>query len=86
MLSFLARRFAAILGTLLVVTFLLYSIAMLIPVEERAMLYFPKTNARLTPRQEKMIIDRIIREHELDKPFLIQYGSWLEDIVKGSWG
>ncbi len=86
MLSFLVRRFAAILGTLLVVTFLLYSIAMLIPVEERAMLYFPKTNARLTPRQEKMIIDRIIREHELDKPFLIQYGSWLEDIVKGSWG
>lgn len=86
MLSFLIRRAAAVIATLFVVTFILHSIAMLTPLEDRAMLYFPKTNRNLSPKDTEAILNRIIREHGLDKPFLIQYGNWLVGIVQGNWG
>ena len=86
MLSFLIRRFSAALATLFVVTLILYTIAMLTPVEDRANLYFPKTNRKLTTEETQAILDRIIRDQKLDKPFLVQYGNWLSGVIKGNWG
>lgn len=86
MISFLFRRLLAILATLFVVTVILYSLAMLSPVEERAMLYFPNTNSHLTEQQTQRIIQLIIKQYGLDQPFPVQYANWVIRLVRGDWG
>ncbi len=86
MISFLVRRLIAILATLLVVTLILYGIAMLTPLEDRAMLYFPKTDKNLSPQETQAILNRIIHERGLDQSFPVQYGRWLAGVAQGNWG
>ncbi len=83
---FLIRRAISVVITLLVVTLILFGIAMTFPIEERAMLYFPVTNRNLTPAETQAILNRIIREHQLDQPFLSQYGYWIKNLLQGNWG
>jgi ABC-type dipeptide/oligopeptide/nickel transport system permease component len=50
-----------------------------IPIENRAASYI--TNARQLGQ-----IDRIIKEKKLDQPFLVQYGVWIGEAVRGNLG
>jgi peptide/nickel transport system permease protein len=50
------------------------------------MLYFPNTNRNMTEEQVQRLIDLIIRRHELDKPFIVQYSHWLGRMLQGEWG
>lgn len=85
MLKFLLRRLLAILVTLLIVTLVLYGMAMQTPVDQRAMLYYPRTG-RLNERQMQLLNNQIIQRYGLDKPFLIQYGGWILGLIQGNWG
>jgi peptide/nickel transport system permease protein len=84
--GFLIRRLIFILTTLFVVTVVLYLLAMVSPPEERAMLYFPNTNAKLTEAQEQRLIDNIIKRYGLADPFWIQYSRWIGRMLRGNWG
>lgn len=86
-LTYLFKRLLIIPATLLVITAVLYSMAMLAPPEERASLYMPPNPPRtLTQEKYQNMIDRIIAENGLDDPFIFQYGRWLFNLIQGDWG
>jgi ABC-type dipeptide/oligopeptide/nickel transport system permease component len=79
MLKYILRRLATVPIVLFVVTLLVVVLMQFIPIENRAASYI--TNARQLGQ-----IDRIIKEKKLDQPFLIQYGVWLSEAVRGNLG
>jgi ABC-type dipeptide/oligopeptide/nickel transport system permease component len=79
MLKYILRRLATVPIVLFVVTLLIVVLMQFIPIENRAASYI--TNARQLGQ-----IDRIIKEKKLDQPFLIQYGVWLSEAVRGNLG
>jgi peptide/nickel transport system permease protein len=83
---FVLRRMLGIPVTLLIITLILYAIAMLTPVEARAMIYFPDVKKNLTEEEEARIVRMIIDRHGLDQPFPVQYGNWLANLAQGQWG
>lgn len=85
-LQFLFRRLLAIPISLLIITMLLYAGVMLTPVETRAELYFPNTNAHLTEEAQQRIINNIIEKYHLRDPYPVQYVYWVKSLFQGSWG
>jgi ABC-type dipeptide/oligopeptide/nickel transport system permease component len=79
MLKYILRRLATVPIVLFVVTLLIVVLMQFIPLENRAASYI--TNARQLGQ-----IDRIIKEKKLDQPFLVQYGVWISEAVRGNLG
>jgi ABC-type dipeptide/oligopeptide/nickel transport system permease component len=79
MLKYVLRRLITVPIVLFVVTLLIVVLMQFIPIENRAASYI--TNARQLGQ-----IDRIIKEKKLDQPFLIQYGVWISEAVRGNLG
>jgi peptide/nickel transport system permease protein len=88
LLKYIARRLLVFPLTLLVITLILYGFAMLVPVEERARLYWPPNldPERLTAEREQQFIALIIRDRHLNDPFPVQYLNWLGNMLNGEWG
>ena len=88
LLKYIIRRLLIIPLTLLIITLTLYGFAMLVPVEERAQLYWPSNLSpdRMTAEEEQKVIERIIVDRGLNDPFPIQYLSWLGNMLRGEWG
>lgn len=86
MVRSLLRRLALIPITLILATAALYAIVLLAPVQERAMLHFPRTDARIPERSVERLIERAIAEHGLNDPYPIQYARWLSNLLRGEWG
>jgi peptide/nickel transport system permease protein len=88
LLKYIVRRLLLLPLTLLIITLTLYGFATLVPVEERARLYFPPRRdlEYISYDQEQALITRIIRERGLNEPFPIQYLNWLGNLVRGEWG
>lgn len=82
----LILRLLAIPLTLLIITATLYGIIMLAPAEERAALYIPPRTPVLAPHEYENLMNRLIEEHGLNDPYLLQYGRWLGDLLRGDWG
>jgi ABC-type dipeptide/oligopeptide/nickel transport system permease component len=83
---FIFTRLFSFIITLLVITVVLYSLIMLVPVEERASLYFPKNMRVMSDKQIIAFREMIIKRHHLRDPFPIQYMDWVSNLVKGDWG
>jgi ABC-type dipeptide/oligopeptide/nickel transport system permease component len=79
MLKYILRRLVTVPIVLFVVTLLVVVLMQFIPIENRAASYI--TNARQLGQ-----IDRIIKEKKLDQPFLVQYGVWISEAVRGNLG
>jgi ABC-type dipeptide/oligopeptide/nickel transport system permease component len=79
MLKYILRRLITVPIVLFVVTLLIVVLMQFIPLENRAASYI--TNARQLGQ-----IDRIIKEKKLDQPFLVQYGVWISEAVRGNLG
>lgn len=88
LLKYIVRRLLIVPLTLLIITLTLYGFAMLVPVEQRAQLYWPSSldPDRLSAEQMQKVIDRIIAERGLNDPFPVQYLNWLGNMVRGEWG
>lgn len=82
----IALRLLSIPLTLLIITAALYGIIMLAPAEERAALYIPPRTPPLAPHEYENMMNRLIDEHGLNDPYLVQYGRWLGDLLRGNWG
>jgi len=86
-LKFVLQRLWAVGITLVIVTALIYGIICLAPLESRVSLYMGKrTRAEPLPDIENRMIQTIIRQHGLDKPFPVQYARWAARMVRGEWG
>ncbi len=79
-------RLLAIPITLLVITATLYGIIMLAPAEERASLYIPPRTPILAPHEYENMMNKLIEEHGLNDPYVVQYTRWLGDLLRGDWG
>ncbi len=87
LLIFFIRRFTGIGLTLLVVTVLLYGVAMTFSPEDRAQLYFPQNTKRdISETAINNIRKNIIARYGLDAPFPVQYGLWIAAMARGDWG
>ncbi|CCH32487.1 ABC transporter permease [Actinosynnema sp. NPDC047251] len=75
MTRFLARRLAAMVAMLLLVSFLVFSLLALAPGSLLATLM---GTAPTTPE----LIEATTLKYHLDDPFLVQYGRWLADAVR----
>lgn len=86
-IQFVVRRFISIPISLLVITLVIYAgVVLTTPVETRAMLYFPETNAHLTDEQVQHLLDLIIERYHLNEPFPVQYAYWIGSLLRGEWG
>ena len=90
MLSFFQRVLKLIIrfiGTLLLITALLYGVVMLTPPETRATLYMPRrTSPRMTEEQYQKLIDQNIEKYHLNDPYPVQYFYWISNLIQGNWG
>jgi peptide/nickel transport system permease protein len=88
LLKYITRRLLIVPLTLLIITLTLYGFAMLVPVEQRALVYWPRNinPEALSVDQVQKVIERISRERGLNDPFPIQYLNWLGNLVRGEWG
>ncbi len=60
---------------------------MLAPAELRASLYLPpRTRQNMDPALAQRNLEAIIRDHDLDQPFLVQYVHWVATVARGDWG
>lgn len=78
MLGFVIRRLLALIPLLLIVSFLVYALVLLVPGDPARNLL----GLRATPAQ----VDAKRHELGLDKPFVSQYGSWLDHAAQGDLG
>ncbi len=85
-LTFLTRRLLAIPVSFIIITMILFAGIMITPVETRANLYFPPTNAHLTEEQIQRILDNIIIKYHLNDPYPVQYVYWLKSLFENQWG
>ncbi|MDD5208997.1 MAG: ABC transporter permease [Elusimicrobiales bacterium] len=81
MRKFLLKRALMLPLVALGVTFLLFSLTGLLPPEMRASIYL-QDQRELTPE----LMRELIKEHKLDAPLVVRYGSWLGNLLKGDLG
>ena len=79
MLIYVLRRLATIPFILFAVTLMIVTLLQFIPIESRAASFITKPN-------QLNQLQAIIKEKGLDKPFWVQYGSWLSSALKGNLG
>jgi ABC-type dipeptide/oligopeptide/nickel transport system permease component len=77
--SYILRRLLLLIPVLLGVTLLIFGITMSFSPTERAALY-------VTSPQQLRDLPSIIRTYGLDKPFFVQYGTWLGQVLRGNLG
>jgi ABC-type dipeptide/oligopeptide/nickel transport system permease component len=78
-LNFVLRRLFALPFVMLAVTILIVGLMQFLSPQERAVSF-------VTNERQMQNLDRIIKEHGIDKPFYIQYGSWLSSALQGNLG
>ncbi len=78
--------------TLLVVTAVIYGFIMLIPPEQRVLLYVSPSmmqaydRGRISQERFDQYIEKTIIQYHLRDPYPVQYGIWLGNLVQGNWG
>ena len=77
--SYIIRRVLLLIPVLLGVTLFIFGIAMLFPPAQRATLY-------VTNMRQLSNLPAIIQKYGLDKPFFVQYGTWLNQVLHGNLG
>jgi peptide/nickel transport system permease protein len=86
LIPYVLRRLLVLPLVIFLVTIILFSLMWQLPLEMRARIYVPHTNRFLLPEEEAALAQRSIRIYGLDKPWPVQYVSWLRLLATGSWG
>jgi ABC-type dipeptide/oligopeptide/nickel transport system permease component len=79
MLTFVLRRLFALPFVMIALTLIIVGLMQLLSPQERAVSF-------VTNERQMGNLDRIIKEHGLDQPFYIQYGSWMTEAIHGNFG
>jgi peptide/nickel transport system permease protein len=78
MLSYVLRRLAIAIPTLLLVSILVFSLLKLLPGDPAI--------ALAGEERDPAVIEYLRRKYSLDQPLYVQYGKWLAGIVQGDFG
>ena len=79
MLTYIIRRTLYMIPLLLVVSLISFSLIKLMPGD-----YL--TTARMNPQITAETLQRQIERYGLDRPFVVQYGYWLKNVLLGDFG
>jgi peptide/nickel transport system permease protein len=79
--AYITRRLILLVFVLLGVTVLVFAVSMMFSPRERALLYI--RNAQKTTNDA---INKVIAQHDLNGPFIIQYWDWLNQVLHGNLG
>ncbi len=80
MWSYVFRRIAQMIPVLIIITFMVYALMLAIPGDPALALVGPGES--LDAEQ----LEAVRREHNLDRPVLIQYGLWMSKALQGDLG
>lgn len=88
MLSYFLRRLLVLPVIMFIVTLILFFLIMQLPIEQRVAVYIPSTGAGtgLDPEKSQDLVENTIDKYELDRPFPVQYASWIKQLFTGNWG
>jgi peptide/nickel transport system permease protein len=86
MVQYIIRRLLILPVIMLLVTLILYFLLYQLPPEQRAQVYMPTLRPTTTDEERVEITRDIIDRYGLDRPFPIQYMTWLRNLVAGEWG
>jgi dipeptide transport system permease protein len=79
MLTFLLRRLVMLPVVLFALSLVIVGMLQFIPAERRAANF-------VRSERELRNIDRVIRDYGFDKPFYVQYWTWLHEVLQGNLG
>ena len=79
MLHFILRRLIFLVFVLFGVTILIFSLLMTFSPERRAAAF-------ISSPQSARDIDKIVDKFGLNDPFIVQYGRWMKEIMRGNFG
>ena len=79
MLAFVVRRLLALPAVLFALSLVIVGLLQLLSPEQRAVAFVQN-------EQQMRNLEQIIREKGLDRPFYVQYWSWLKDALQGNLG
>ena len=79
MLTFVVRRLISLPLVMLAVTVMVVGLMQFLSPQERAVSF-------VSNERQMQNLDRIIKERGLDKPFYVQYASWLQNALSGNLG
>ncbi|MGJ4953585.1 ABC transporter permease [Bradyrhizobium sp. HKCCYLS20291] len=78
MLTFLARRLAQIIPTLVFVSILIFSLQQLLPGDPALVM--------AGEERDPAVIEQIRKQYRLDQPLPVQYGYWIKGVLSGDFG
>lgn len=78
MLTFLGRRFAQIIPTLVFVSILIFSLQQLLPGDPALVM--------AGEERDPAVIEQIRKQYRLDQPLPVQYGYWIKGVLSGDFG
>ncbi|ACM22314.1 MULTISPECIES: ABC transporter permease [Thermotoga] len=79
MLKYIARRLVIMIPELLIISFLVFIIMQAAPGNFLDMY-------RLDPSVSQQFLEKMEKELGLDRPWIVQYGIWLKNVLKGDFG
>jgi len=86
MIQYIIRRLLILPVVMLLVTFILFFLMLQMPPEQRAEVYMPELRPTTTEEEKAQIIQTVIERYGLDRPFPVQYVTWLRGLIAGEWG
>jgi peptide/nickel transport system permease protein len=88
MITYIIRRLMILPVVMFIVTLILFSLIMQLPLEQRARVYLPSTNmaTMMDPEKRANLIESTIEKYGLDEPAPVQYVNWMRNLVTGEWG
>lgn len=78
MLRYIIKRILQVIPLLLVISFIVFSLIHIAP--------YDAIDAQVTPNMTQEQIDILREQSGLNRPFLVQYFTWLEQILSGNFG
>lgn len=85
MLKYLVKRLGYLIIVFFVLSFLLFGIFKMVP-GDPARLMVEGQKMSVSPEQYEMLYQQARERLGLDKPLVIQYTSWMGNMLRGDWG
>ena len=86
MIQYILRRLLILPLIIFLVTLILFFLMWQLPLDMRMQVYLPATKAWMTQEEEAHLHAVVIEQYGLDRPFPVQYVSWLRNLITGNWG
>ena len=86
MVQYIIRRLLVIPLIMFLVSVIIFLLILQLPAEERVTAYLPSARANLSEEEFDKLVQITIKRYGLDKPPVLQYTSWVSNLVRGDWG